>query len=151
MLRISIAVAMLAGLALPVRAETEFEGSLCISATNTACQAAGWNAGYCLGVRYAPRNVGTNGADTQLSLFGQNFAVGFALASGNPVSSAFLNVTAAKVAGGGYTYPLKFRLTSHSPAAPATTTPNIVFNGVFANWDEIPGCNVTFRAATTRR
>ena len=140
----------LSGMVSLAQAETEFNGSLCFTSVNTACQSQGWNAGGCFGVRFAPRNVGTNGADTEISLFARDFAVGFRLASGDPVAAVPFTVTAAKVARGGLTYSLGFRLTSLTPTVPTTSTGSLSFVGVFTNWDQITGCTVNFRGAGTR-
>ena len=151
MKKFALAVAMTTAFSMPCLAETEFRGGLCFESVNAACTAVGWNAGSCFNVRYAPRNVGTNGADTELSLFSGSFSVGFRLALGNPVVATPYTVDAFKVARGGHSHPLGFRLTSHVPAAPTTATPNITMAGFFTNWDEATGCTVSFRAAVTRQ
>lgn len=151
MKKYALAAAMTAALATPGLAETEFRGGLCFASVNAACTAVGWNAGTCFSIRYAPRNVGINGPDTELSMFDDGFTVGFQLPSGNPVAAAPYTVNAAKVARGGYVHPLGFRLTAHGPAAPTTATPFITMTGVFTNWDETVGCTVNFRAAVTRQ
>ena len=131
-------------------AETEFEGALCFTSASAACHAEGWSTG-CFGARYAPRDLGDNGPDTELSLFARTFAVGFMLPSGNPVSPTLYNVTMSKVARGGYTHPVKFRLKAQTPSAPTPSTQNITFRGVFANWDEIAGCTMEFNSALTKK
>ncbi len=133
------------------QAETEFNGSICFTSANAACQAEGWNSGACFAIRYAPRNIGTNGANTELSLFNRTFAVGFQMNSGNPVSATPITVSMAKVARGGYSYDVGFRFISQSPASPTQSTANITFTGQFTNWDEIIGCTIQFRGAATRQ
>jgi len=150
MKRLALAVICLFAAAPLAHAEIEFEGSLCLTAVTTACQ-PDWQKGSCFLVRYAPRSIGSNGPDTELSLFGRTFAVGFKLPSGNPVAATPYTVSMAKVARGGYSYNLGFRFASQTPSAPLATSPSITFTGAFTNWDEITGCTVTFRGATTLR
>ena len=150
MRRTLLAGMALASMTVVASAETEFNGALCFTSANAACVAQGWNAGGCFSTRYAPRNVGTNGPDTELSLFSDDFAVGFKLGSGNPVAATPFTVSMAKVARGGSTHPVGFRLTSQTPSAPNTATPTISMNGVFTNWDQITGCTMGFRSAATR-
>lgn len=148
MKRLALVLICLAGSTSLAQAEIEYEGSLCITAVSPACQ-PDWDKGGCFGVRYAPRSIGTNGPDTELSLFDRTFAVGFKLASGNPVAASPYTVSMAKVARGGYRYNVGFRFISQTPAAPLASTPSITFTGAFTNWDELPGCTATFRGSTT--
>lgn len=150
MKRLAIVAACLMASAGYAHADIEFEGALCITAVTSACQ-PDWGPGGCFTVRYAPRAIGTNGADTELSLFDRSFAVGLKLASGNPVAATPYSVRFAKVARGGYTYTGGFRFTGQSPATPLATSPTVSFTGAFSNWDEIAGCTVSFRGSTARR
>lgn len=130
-------------------AETEWSGSLCFTSATPQCTAQGWDASGCFAIRYAPRNVASNGADTELSLFSSSFAVGFKIPTGNPVASTPYTVKIAKVARGGYVYTGGFRLASQTPAAPTAASTTISMTGFFTNWDEIVGCTYGFRAAAT--
>lgn len=148
MKRLALILACLAGSASLAHAEIEFEGSLCLTSVSPACQPA-WSKGACFAARYAPRLIGSNGADTELSMFDRTFAIGFKLASGNPVAATNYSVAMYKVARGGYRHGVGFRFMSQVPATPLANTPSITFTGVFTNWDELAGCSVTFRGATT--
>lgn len=130
-------------------AETEWSGSLCFISATSQCTAQGWEANGCYSIRYAPRNVASNGVDTELSLFNPSFAVGFKIPSGNPVASTPYTVQIAKVARGGYVYTGGFRLASQTPAAPTAASTTISMTGFFTNWDGIAGCTYGFRAAAT--
>ena len=149
MRRTLITLAFLGASAILAHADTEWNGSLCFNSATPQCTAAGWNPNGCFNIRYAPRNVGANGPDTELSLFNPGFAAGFRLASGNPVSSTPYTVTIAKVARGGYTYPVGFRFATQIPAVPTLTTATISMTGFFTDWDQIAGCTYGFRAAAT--
>lgn len=150
MKRLAIVLACLAAGAGSAQAETEFEGSLCINAVTAGCQ-PDWGPGACFTARYAPRNVGTNGADTELSIFDRTFAMGLRLSSGNPVAPDFYLVSFSKVARGGSVYRAGFKFISQSPAAPTTSTNSIILSGAFSSWDNITNCTVGFRAALTRK
>ena len=127
----------------------QYTGGLCFTSTSDQCQEF-WTTDTCFSVRYAPRNVGSNGPATRLSMFSGTFAIGFALPTGNPIGDV-KEVSASKIAIGGYSFPMGFRFISQSPTSPISSTANITFVGTFTNFDEIENCTVNFRGAVTKR
>ena len=151
MKRLAISVLAMFGSMTSAYALTDYEGSVCVTSLTNACLQEGWTVDSCFTSRYTPRDVGDNGTRTQLSLFSRTFAIGFAMFNVNPVSNKPIAITAAKIARGGYTFDMGFRLISQSPATPTTSTKEITLVGSFTNWDETPGCTLNFRGAYTRR
>ncbi len=132
-------------------ATIEFDGGLCLTAANAACNAAGWSAGGCFSTRFSAPNIGTNGPQTQLSIFSGTFSLGFVLQSGTLIGTTFKQVDVTKVARAGGTFQSQMRFTTQSPAAPKATTNFINMVGDVNNWDDVAGCTVSFRAAAPRR
>jgi hypothetical protein len=151
MKRFVIAVLATLGSTASAYALTEYDGGVCVTSVTNQCVEQGWFVDTCFASRYTPRGLSNNGRVTQFSLFSRTFAVGFDVFDVNPISNKPISITTSKVARGGYTFNMGFRLTSQSPAAPTTSTKEITLVGSFTNWDEIPGCTLNFRGAYTRR
>ena len=128
----------------------EFNGSFCLTATNSACQAQGWNSGECLVTRYVPKGFNNGGAATNMSLFAHSYAVNFVSPSASLIGQTFQPVTVTKVCSIGYEFTANMRFTSQSPVSPTATTSFITIGGDIENWDGVTGCTVGFKAAYTR-
>jgi hypothetical protein len=128
----------------------EFNGSFCLTAANSTCQAQGWNSGTCFTTRYVPQGFNNGGTTTNISLFQHDYAVNFVSPTASLIGQTFQPVTVTKVGSVGYEFTANMRFTSQSPVSPTTTTPFITIDGNMENWDGITGCTVGFKAAFTR-
>jgi hypothetical protein len=129
-------------------AAAEFQGSLCFVTASPACVAEGWSAGGCFAIRHSVP-VMNGRQSTELSMFDRTFSVGITVSGNFPLGATYRNVTAHKVAGGGYSYGMQMRILSRTPAAPTNASQSFVMTGGFSRWDEITGCTMGWRAAGT--
>jgi hypothetical protein len=130
----------------------EFRGALCLTAVASACTtlSSPWNIGDCATMRYSPPNIGTNGAATNLNLIGGGFANSYYLASGSLVGTTFKTVAGTKITRTLSTWAPTMRITSQTPT-PSATNLSEVLAGDITTFDNNAGCNVTFRAAATKK
>ena len=152
MFKYAIALLSTALLIAPARAvQFEWNGGFCITTATAACVAAGWNAGNCLSMRYSPPNVGTNGVQTTMSVFGRTSAMAHTRQSGTLIGTTLQPVNVVSVGRGGGTFTSTMRITSHVPAVPTATTDFINLVGNISTWDQTLNCTIGFRATGARR
>jgi len=130
----------------------EFRGALCLTAVTSTCTSLSspWNVGDCATMRFSPPNIGTNGVVTDLNVLGSGFANSYHLASGSLVGSTFKTVNGTKITRTLSTWAPTMRITSLSPT-PSSSTLSEALAGDISAFDNNPGCNVTFRAAATKK
>lgn len=156
MKRITIATLMFAAfLATATTASAaivEFRGVFVITALTSACEVFGWSVGSLAKSPYTPPNVGDNGPSTRLSIFFTIYAENYRLPSG-ALTSTFQNVDAGGLGRGLFTFDnqAKMRLTLSKPSTVTATTQYIRMKGQIKNFNDIPNCKVTFRAAYVQR
>ncbi|MGQ0485200.1 MAG: hypothetical protein ACT4SY_07615 [Hyphomicrobiales bacterium] len=132
-------------------ARVEFRGSFCLTSTTAACTPEGWVAGDCPAFRYNPPNLGTNGPSTRVSIIGEYYAENYTLLSGNLIGTAYKTVNGTLVWSSGATFTSQMRITSQLPAPLTATSKYVSITGNIKNFDWLPGCDIGFRAAGTRR
>lgn len=149
---------LIAGLALGAFAGSaaaqsiEFRGSLCLTVVAPTCTtlSSPWNVGDCSTLRYSPPNIGTNGPATEFNLLGGGFANSYHLATGSLVGTTLKTVAGTKITRTLTTWSPTMRITSQTPV-PSATNLSEVLQGDITAFDNNPGCNVTFRAAATKK
>jgi hypothetical protein len=151
LLLIAVAAACMASPAWAAR--VEFFGSLYVTAATSECNGTPF-PGIQRFLRYWPRNVGTNGAHTRLTVFDidrRGAVQAYDLASGNLVGPDYqeVKVTVIKPTGGGASLKASMRLASQTPASPTPTTPSLAIKGYFKDYGRV-GCTVTFTGDLTR-
>lgn len=128
----------------PAKAAAEFQGTFCITAATATC---GWGTGCYLNFRYTPRFLSDNGPSTNLSVFDGNYAANYKLAQGSLVGAAFQNVAGTGTARSVFTFTSKMRISQQIPAAPQTSTSNILVVGSIQGFDSNPNCTISFKGA----
>jgi hypothetical protein len=130
--------------------DIEWLGYFCIvNKLNQSCLDDGIRPGECATLRYTPRNMGSNGPSTRLSLYEQHWAANYTLPIGNLIGSRFKKVNGTGIAKGVWTFTSKMRIAKQIPRSSLTTY--LALEGDIYDYDGATGCNIKFTAAVTRR
>jgi hypothetical protein len=124
-----------------------WDGAGVFTAISSQCAPAWTLPQKLVGVGYRP-DLPNNGPETGLTLStGLYNHYNITLASGTLFGTTFQTVTATHMGGLVQQYTAQARITRHSPATITTTTENVILVGQISNFDNIPGCVVTFDVA----
>ena len=149
MKRIALAGMIFGFMAGPVLAD-EFKGPLYVSSVSAGC--AGFpRVGDIFGMRYLPRNLGTNGDTTILTFSGgtspSSFAISLRADGVSLIGTAFRPVEGDAIFERHGAFQSEMRITSQVPNAPTTSTQSITLRG---NIRDLTGpadnCDVAFQA-----
>ena len=130
-------------------AEVDFRGAFCVLTTTAQCTAVGWAPGCNVNMRFSPRLLADNGAQTRLSIFDGFLSANYTMASGSPYGNVLQPVAGTRIGRGISTFAAQWKITSQQPPPSAITanSPSVTFRGSIANYDNIVGCTITFKAA----
>lgn len=130
-------------------AEVEFRGAFCVTSITNACSLPGWVPGCHTNFRFSPRNLGDNGAKSRLSIFDGFLAQNYTMASGSPYGNTFRDVSGVRFGRGVAQFSSQWKITNQTPAPANLTAASafVSFNGAITGFDNIDGCDITFKAA----
>ena len=126
-----------------------FTGSLYVSKVSAAC--GGFPAiGNIIGMRYLPRNLGTNGDTTILTVNRGTdrfaFMISFRADGINLIGNAYHPVDGNAIFESHGSFASQMRITSHVPNAPTTATKSIALRGNVRDFNGVANCEVAFQA-----
>jgi hypothetical protein len=99
-------------------------------------------------VRFRPSGLGTNGTNSNLTIFYQTYAMGFRVAG--RFDTTLKVVDAADIGGGFGNWNPQVRFISQTPATLETFTTQVTIKGQIVGFDYTPACTVDFTMTALR-
>ena len=155
LLKVSVlaVLALFIASASPAKAQNViFEGGAFMGEFNQSCQDSGWNGRPYFHVHFMPANVGGNENRTRLTLFLRDYAQSYVL-EGGEFGSSFQRVRAGHTGWetSFFEHPTRLRVTEQMPRRIGPRTPRVLMRGDIRNFNDRPGCNVSFTVHVVRR
>lgn len=143
---LAITAGMLALSAVPAAAaNVEWRGAAVLTAV-TGC-GTDYAVGNSIPIRYRPSGLGTNGTGSKFAFHQTFYAQAFMVSGRFPATLTTVNAGGTGAGWGAFAVAAKFKMTSITPSAYTATTPSLAFVGEIQNFEDVAGCNVSFRAS----
>jgi hypothetical protein len=144
MKRLLIAIMLAGGFANAATAapgEIVWQGDIFVKTVTAGCQGS-WAVGNFSRAVFKPANLGTNGADTKLSLIGTRNGQRY-FWPGAKFGNGAIGGTGIGTTANVFTWTSNFSKATTQPATPTATTQTVVLKATITNFFNNPGCTVT--------
>lgn len=142
----AIASGLLALSVLPAAAaNVEWRGAAILTAV-TGC-GTDYAVGNAIPIRYRPSGLGDNGANSKFAFHQTFYAQSFVVTGRFPATLTTVNAGGTGAGWGSFAVAAKFKMTSITPSSYTAATPSLAFVGEIQNFEDVAGCNVSFRAS----